>query len=66
MSNKRSLDTGTATTPTSRTVTKAAGMPATSAAVDAGVATTTAARPDVFNPPTGSNPPSATPNLGDQ
>lgn len=67
MSNKRALDTGTAVTPTARTATMPGGMPASNDLLDYGTATNTAARPDTSNPPTGlTNPPSATPDLGDQ
>lgn len=67
MSSKSSLDTGVKTTPTVRTVVdKAAGMPAASPTTDAGVGTATAARQDVFSPQSGTYPPSAPSDPGDQ
>lgn len=67
MSAKKTVDTAVASIPTARTVADhAAGMPAANPTTDYGVATKTAARPDVFNPPSGTYPPSAAPDLGDQ
>lgn len=67
MSSKKSLDTGTATTPTPRLDVSAPGMPGTTPAADAGVATATATHADVTSPGPGvSYPPSAPSDLGDQ
>lgn len=66
MSSKKSLDTGTASTPTARGVVFHTGMPASNDLLDYGTNANTLQRPDTANPPTGSNPPSATSDLGDQ
>ena len=66
MSTKKALDTGTASLPTARTPVFAAGQPAGNDANDGGINANTAARPDTFNPPSGTNPPSAVSDLGDQ
>ena len=59
----KARDGGVATTPTSRATVRS-GMPASTPATDARVGTATAARPNVFDPPSGTNPPTATADAG--
>ena len=60
----KARDGGVAVSPTARATVRA-GMPASTPTTDAGVATATSARPNVFDPQVGmTNPPSATPDVG--
>lgn len=66
MSSRKQVDTGVATQPTARAIVFATGQPAGNDVLDVGINANTIAHADTFNPPSGSNPPSATPDLGDQ